>query len=168
MDISKEKLQILSQIKLLIMDVDGTLTDGKIYIGNEGEMMKAFNAKDGYIISRCKDYDIFTAIITGRISEIVSLRAKVLKVTDVFQGVTNKPVILNKIADKHDLTLEQIAYIGDDLNDLECMKLCGFSACPHDASKEICDYVDYVCTKDGGNGAVREFLDLMISKKLVE
>lgn len=165
MNLSTKQQHTLSNIKLLVMDVDGTLTDGKIYVGNEGEIGKAFNVKDGYMLAKCRDYDIYTAIITGRISEIVSLRAKVLKITDVFQGITNKSIILNKIVQKHDLALDQVAYVGDDLNDLDCMKICGFSACPKDAAEEVISSVDYVCSKNGGDGAVRELIDLIIKAR---
>ena len=148
------------KIKMLVMDVDGTLTDGKIYIGADGEVMKAFNVKDGYAISHLKEHGIIPVIITGRESEIVKYRAKELGVTELYQGVKDKLSVLKEVAEKYSISLEEIAYIGDDLNDLECMKYCGYSGCPHDAILIIKQIVSYVCNFNGGYGAVREFIEI--------
>lgn len=152
------------KIKMLVMDVDGTLTDGKIYIGSHGEMMKAFNVKDGYGIVQLKEAKILPVIITGRESEIVMQRAKELKITELYQGVENKLECLKQVADKYQISSQEIAYIGDDLNDLECMEYCGLTACPRDAMEEIKQKVDYVCDVDGGKGAVRMFIKKCILK----
>lgn len=152
------------KIKMLVMDVDGTLTDGKIYIGSQGEMMKAFNVKDGYGIVQLKDAKILPVIITGRKSEIVMQRAKELKITELYQGVENKLECLKQVADKYQINSQEIAYIGDDLNDLECMEYCGLTACPRDAMEKIKQKVDYVCEEDGGKGAVRAFIENCIMK----
>lgn len=152
------------KIKMLVMDVDGTLTDGKIYIGSQGEMMKAFNVKDGYGIVQLKDAKILPVIITGRKSEIVMQRAKELKITELYQGIENKLECLKQVADKYKINSQEIAYIGDDLNDLECMEYCGLTACPRDAMEEIKQKVDYVCEEDGGKGAVRAFIENYILK----
>ena len=149
------------KIKMLVMDVDGTLTDGKIYFGNEGEVMKAFNVKDGYAIARLGDYDIISCIITGRVSEIVAKRAEDLKVTELHQGVKDKLPLLRKVASKFGLDLSQVAYIGDDLNDLECIEACGLSACPADAVEKIKIAAQYVCKAKAGDGAVREFIEYL-------
>ena len=109
------------KIKMLVMDVDGTLTDGKIYIGNQGEVMKAFNVKDGYGIAHLKDAEILPVIITGRKSSIVEQRAKELNIVELYQSVENKLECLKQIATQYQVLPEEIAYIGDDLNDLECM-----------------------------------------------
>ena len=140
------------KIKMLVMDVDGTLTDGKIYIGNQGEVMKAFNVKDGYGIAHLKDAEILPVIITGRKSSIVEL----------YQSVENKLECLKQIATQYQVLPEEIAYIGDDLNDLECMRYCGIAACPKDAICEVKNYVDYICKFQGGQGAVREFIKFLI------
>ena len=144
------------------MDVDGTLTDGKIYYGNDGEMFKAFNVRDGYRLIKCEEYGIVTAIITGKTSKIVDGRAKELKIKEVYQGIHNKIEILNMLVKKYELTFDEVAYIGDDVNDIDCMNICGFSACPADAMEEVKSVVDYVCKNNGGNGAVRELIDLIV------
>ena len=155
-------------IKMLVMDVDGTLTDGKIYMSANGELMKAFNIKDGYAIARLRDYGIEPVIITVRSSEIVQQRCAELKITELHQGVDNKSYKLREICKRRHMTLSQVAYIGDDLNDLSCMKICGFSACPADAMKQVKDCVSYVCETKGGDGAVREFIDYLLSNQTLE
>ena len=151
-------------MKLLVMDVDGTLTDGRIYIGVDGEVMKAFDVRDGYaIVHILPEYGIIPVIITGRESEIVECRAKELKITELYQGVTDKLGKLKEVAEKYSVPVEEIAYIGDDLNDLECIRYCGFSGCPADAADEVRKAVDYVCRRDGGRGVVREFAEVLIA-----
>ena len=145
------------------MDVDGTLTDGKIYMSANGELMKAFNIKDGYAIARLRDYGIEPVIITGRSSEIVKQRCVELQIKELHQGIENKGYKLREVCEKQHVELSQVAYIGDDLNDLSCMKICGYSACPSDAMKQVKDSVSYVCRAKGGDGAVREFIDHIIS-----
>ena len=149
-------------IKLLVMDVDGTLTDGHIYIGAQGEVMKAFNVRDGYAIAHIlSQLWITPVIITGRSSAIVEQRAKELKITELYQGVTDKLAKLKEVASKFNASADEVAYIGDDLNDLDCIKYCGMTACPADAIPEVLDAVDYTCKHDGGRGAVREFIDCL-------
>lgn len=152
------------KIKMLVMDVDGTLTDGKIYMGNDGEVFKAFDVKDGYAIAHLYEVGIIPVIITGRKSKIVEQRAKELNIEEVHQGVDNKVEKLEEIANKYGLSLEEVAYIGDDLNDLDCMEICGLNGCPSDAVEEVAKVVDYVCKKSGGNGAVKEFIDYLLMK----
>lgn len=147
-------------IKLFVMDVDGTLTDGHIYVGNNGEVMKAFNVKDGYaIVKIMPEHGIIPVIITGKTSEIVKNRAAELRIAEVHQNISDKLPLLKAIAEKYDVTAEEVAYIGDDVNDLECMQWCGLSACPADAVQEVLEQADYVCKAQGGRGAVREFID---------
>lgn len=154
------------KIKMLIMDVDGTLTDGRIYIGVKGEMMKAFDVKDGYAIAQIlPEKNIIPVIITGRMSDIVVERAKELKITELYQGVSDKLKQLQVLKEKYKISQEEIAYIGDDINDLECIKYCGITGCPSDSIEIIKKQVDYVCNSDGGRGAVREFIEWIISKE---
>lgn len=136
---------MIENIKMLVMDVDGTLTDGKIYYGNDGELFKAFDVRDGYRLVKCGEYGIITAIITGKTSKIVEGRARDLKIKEVHQGVSNKIEVLKTLIEKYNLDKSQVAYIGDDVNDIECMQYCGFSACPADAIDEVKNTVDYVC-----------------------
>ena len=148
------------KIKLLVMDVDGTLTDGKIYMGENGEVMKAFNVKDGYAIAHMlPEMGIIPVIITGRKSKIVENRAKELGITELYQRVGNKLAQLKIVAEKYNATPEEIAYIGDDLNDLACIEYCGLTACPADAVEKVKKTVNLVCNKKAGEGAVRDFIE---------
>lgn len=149
-------------IKLLVMDVDGTLTDGRIYISAQGEVMKAFDVRDGYAIVQILPHlGITPVIITGRSSAIVAQRAKELKITELYQGVADKLTKLKDVAAKFGITAHEVAYIGDDLNDLDCIRHCGCTACPVDAAPEVLEAVDYICKHDGGRGAVREFIGFL-------
>lgn len=157
------------KIKYLVMDIDGTLTDGKIYMGNNGEMFKAFDIKDGYGISLIlPKHNITPIVITARKSDIVSNRCKELGVEHCYQGCRNKKEFLIKLMDKFGEKpikgkYMNTAYIGDDLIDKPCMEICGYTACPADAVKDIKNHVDYICSQNGGNGAVREFIEQLIS-----
>ncbi len=152
-------------IKLLVMDVDGTLTDGHIYIGANGEVMKAFDVKDGYAIYHMLPaHGIVPVIITGRSSEIVSARARELKISELYQGISDKLSKLKEVAAKYGANPDEIAYIGDDLNDLDCIGYCGCTACPADAVDEVLQAAKYVCKHNGGKGAVREFVEQLVMK----
>lgn len=152
----------LSKIKMLVMDVDGTLTDGKIYVGENGEVFKAFNVRDGYRLINIEKYNIVPVIITGRKSEILARRAAELNIEEVHQGVDDKLQVLDEIINRYQLIYDNVAYIGDDVNDIDCMNVCYLKACPADAIDEVIGVVDYVCKSDGGNGAVRELIDLIV------
>lgn len=152
----------MKNIKYLIMDVDGTLTDGKIYISNDGELMKAFNVKDGYGIHDIAiPTGIIPVIITSRISDIVDKRCKELSIEKVYQGISNKVEKLKTISNN----FSELAYIGDDINDLSCMQLIkeagGIVGCPADAVQEVLDIADFISKKNGGCGAVREFIEFL-------
>lgn len=150
-------------IKYLVMDVDGTLTDGKIYLGNDGEVMKAFSIKDG-----CGIHDILIpsgitpVIITGRKSKILENRCKELGISNLHQGIRNKIEKLLTIT----TDLSAVAYIGDDINDLSCMEPIkeagGLVGCPADAVQKVKDLADYISEKNGGDGAVREFVEWLV------
>lgn len=150
-------------IRVLFMDVDGTMTDGKIYMSAQGELMKAFNVKDGYAIARLNGHAILPVIITGRESTIVTNRAKELGIAEVHQGVSDKVAVMKDVCARHVFSLSQAAYIGDDLNDLDAIHACGLSAAPADATSAVLTAVDYKCKSSGGNGAIREFIDYIIS-----
>lgn len=149
-------------IKLFVMDVDGTLTNGAICISGSGELFKSFNVKDGFALSNIINVGCSTCIITSRQSEIVSMRSKELKISYVFQGVSSKADTLKTLIETLGISENEVAYIGDDLNDIECIKLVGYSSCPRDAYSEIKPLVNYVCSSDGGKGAVREFVDYLV------
>ncbi len=152
------------KIKMLAMDVDGTLTDGRIYIGADGEMMKAFDVRDGYGIQHIlPQYGIIPVIITGRKSRIVECRCAELDITELYQGVGDKLGKLKELASKYELLPGEIAYIGDDVNDISCMEYAGFSACPADALEAVLPCANYVCSASGGRGAVRELVEHILS-----
>ena len=151
-------------IKLVLLDVDGTLTDGGIYRGNNGEELKRFNVKDGYAIVNTQKLGIEFGIITGRKSELVEIRSNELKIKYLYQGISEKTVILEEIMQKTGLKKEEIAYMGDDLNDILIMKQSGLTGAPKDAADEVIQIVDFVSGKNGGSGAVREFVEYILKK----
>lgn len=153
----------MKKIRALVMDVDGTLTNGQINIGQNGEMFKSFYCRDGLGILRAAKAGVMPVILTSRNSNIVEERAKELGIIHILQGAgESKRDILEEFMKKISLGYDEIAYIGDDLNDLECMRLCRIKACPKDAVKGIKKISDYICKKKGGHGAVREFIDLLL------
>jgi len=151
-------------IKLLAMDVDGTLTDGKIYISGSGELFKAFNVKDGYAINMLKEKGVKTAIVTARNSNITYNRALELGIDYVRQNVKLKLQCISDLASELNIGLKAVAFIGDDVPDLECIKSCGCSGCPADAADIIKENAKYVCKLNGGCGAVREFVEYVLRR----
>ena len=150
-------------IKLLVMDVDGTLTDGKINMGPDGEVFKAFDIKDGYAINEMLPaHGIVPAIITGRTSRIVENRARELHITELYQGKHEKLDTLKQLMAKHGCSRENVAYIGDDILDIECMRECGVVGCPADSCRQVKEIAHYVCNRNGGDGAVREFIEFLL------
>jgi YrbI family 3-deoxy-D-manno-octulosonate 8-phosphate phosphatase len=156
------KLKIHNKIKLFAIDVDGVLTDGGMYYSRDGEIMKKFNTRDGKGIELLHKNGIIPAIITQEDSEIVKIRAVKLKVKDVYCGVTDKLKTLNTIKINYDVSYDEIAYIGDDLNDLAALKKAGLSFAPSDAIDEVKNAVDYIVKQKGGEGAVREAIELIL------
>lgn len=149
-----------AHIQYFVMDVDGTLTDGKIYIGGNGELMKAFAIKDGLGIHEILPLlGITPVIITGRQSVILENRCKEIGVTELYQGIHDKLSCLRNIC----YDLSKVLYIGDDLNDLSTMIAVknekGLVSCPADAVDEVREIADFICTRNGGDGAVRECID---------
>ncbi len=152
-------------IELIILDVDGTLTDGSIIYSNNGDELKNFDVKDGLAVaSWTKKLGKKAAIITGRKSLLVERRAKELGITHLYQGYDNKDEILQKILKEENLTWEQTAAIGDDLNDYKMLKKVGLSFAVGDAVDDIKSMVNIVCKKNGGNGAVREMIEYIIQE----
>lgn len=150
-------------IKLLVMDVDGTLTDGKINMGPDGEVFKAFDIKDGYAINEMLPaHGIVPAIITGRTSRIVENRARELHIIELYQGKHDKLDTLKQLMAKHGCSRENVAYIGDDILDIECMRECGVVGCPADSCRQVKEIAHYVCNRNGGDGAVREFIEFLL------
>jgi len=153
----------LKKIKLVITDVDGVLTDGGLYYTKEGLVMKKFNVKDGMGTRRLKEYGFACGIISSDGSDIIKARNKRLKMDFLITDTWNKLEKLKEICEEKNLKLENVAYLGDDINDFEIINGVGFSAAPSDAVDSILNSVDYVCKLKGGEGVFREFAELIIS-----
>jgi 3-deoxy-D-manno-octulosonate 8-phosphate phosphatase (KDO 8-P phosphatase) len=147
------------------MDVDGVLSDGRIIYDDRGHELKSFHAHDGYGMRRAISLGMLLAIITGRSSPAVARRAKELGVTELHQGVKDKAVVYRKLKRRYGITDAEICYIGDDAPDLPGLNAAGVSAAPADAPAEIRNHVDFVTTRAGGRGAVRELLDAILKAK---
>ncbi|UCG79544.1 MAG: HAD-IIIA family hydrolase [Nitrospirota bacterium] len=153
------------KIKLLIVDVDGVMTDGSIILDNNGIEYKRFNVRDGHGIKLLQRYGIDTAIITGRISKVVDIRAKELGIKHVYQRCLNKVVPYDDLKKKLSLNDNEIAYIGDDVVDIPLFNRVGLSVAVADAHKDVIKYVDMVTKEAGGKGAVRSTCDYILSKQ---
>jgi len=149
-------------IKLIVLDVDGVLTDGKIIYDSNGREYKSFNVKDGYGIKKAIERGIEVAVISGRRSVAVEKRCKELGVGWIFQSVEDKLSVLEKLLEELDLQLEEVAAMGDDVPDIEVLKRVGFSGAPADAVKEVKNIVNFISSRKGGEGAVREFIDYIL------
>lgn len=149
-------------IKLFICDIDGVFSDGRIYLGNNGEELKAFHTKDGYGIKALIASGVDVAVITGRRSSIVENRMKSLNVMHIIQGEENKLPALKKLANEFNICPSEIAYIGDDMPDFECLNYAGLSIAVNDAHPHILQCANYITYTRGGFGAVREICDLIM------
>ena len=147
---------------MLAMDVDGVLTDGGMYYSEMGDELKKFNTRDGMGIKMLQLAGIVTAFITKEKTAIVERRGRKLAVPEVHQAADDKLPVLTRVIEKYGLNLKEVAYIGDDVNDLQTLKAVGFSAAPADAMPSVLQVVHYVCKKRGGEGAVREVADLIL------
>lgn len=159
---NKEIREIAKNIKLLILDVDGVLTDGSIILDNEGNEFKMFHVRDGHGVKMLTRAGIRVAIITGRSSDVVLRRAKEIGVTDVYQGIFKKSVVYEELLKKYNLKDEEIAFMGDDIVDIELLRRAGLPAVPADADEETKGFAEFISTKEGGRGAVREFIDFIL------
>lgn len=154
------------KIELLITDNDGVLTDAGVYYGVNGEELKRFSIRDGMGVERLRKLaQVETGIMTGERSPSVAKRAEKLKISELHLGIKDKISKLNEVMERLQLSLEQIAYIGDDVNDLEVMKQVGLTATPNDGMSMVKEVADYICENKGGNGAFREFAELIIECK---
>lgn len=149
-------------IKLVAFDVDGVLTDGSITYDENGVEYKTFNAKDGHGIVRLNNAGIVTAIITARNNGTVYHRAQNLKIKELHQGQTNKLQKLDELIEKYGLSYEEVAYMGDDIPDICVLEKVKLAGCPADAVDEVKDVANWVSSKDGGRGAVREFCEYIV------
>ena len=151
------------KIKLVGTDIDGVWTDSKIYVTPEGEWMKAFSTYDGMATAMLKEKGIIVAILTGENSDVVIARAEKLQIDEVYVDEHEKLKRLTYLIKKYDITMDEVAYIGDDVNDLEVLKAVGFSALAGNSPIQNQFTPDYVTTRHGGNGAFREFVDIILN-----
>lgn len=157
----------LAKCKLLVMDVDGTLTDGSLYYGENGEELKRFCVRDGMGIVLLHKAGIKTAFLTSENSKIVLARGQKLGIDEIILGSHNKIKDFNTLLKKLNVNQDEVVFIGDDLNDKHVMELAFCSVCPHDAIPQIRNIADYVCSASGGNGAVREICELILIVKKI-
>ena len=159
---SMKKIRKPKNIKILLTDVDGVLTDGGMYYNSKGDFMKKFHARDGMGVTLLRKKGIPTIIVTKEKTDIVRKWASKMKIAKIFDGIQNKEKIVDEICKKYKVTASQIGYIGDDVNDIELLKKVGFSATPKNGITKVQKIVDYICKKNGGEGAFREIADLLI------
>ena len=152
-----------SQIRLLVLDVDGVLTRGEVIYSSSGEELKAFNIHDGLGLVRALDHGIVTAIITGRNSPMVARRAKELRIAHVVQGARDKLQELTALCQQYGASFQDVAYMGDDLPDLCVLEKVGLACCPADAVDEVKAVCHMIAQRKGGEGAVRELCDLLVA-----
>ncbi len=157
-----ELIKRARKIKLIMMDVDGVLTDGRIIFSSRGEELKCFNAQDGCGMVLAHRAGLKTAFITGRNSLILKRRAKEHSVNEIFQDVSDKIEVFHKLLKKYKLNPEEIAFLGDDLVDIKVMKRSGLAVAVADAVLEVKKIAHYVTRRNGGKGAIREVIDLII------
>lgn len=167
--INKETTEKARKIKLLLSDCDGVLTDGGVYYSANGEVMKKFSLRDGMGSERLlKLVHVETGIITKETSDIVLRRAEKLSIKEYHPGTTDKLARLQEILKRKKLTSTEVAYIGDDVNDIDILKNVGLSACPADAFQPVAEIADIVLEKKGGEGAFREFAEIIINAQLIK
>ena len=150
------------KIKVVLTDVDGVLTDGGMYYTKDGDMMKKFHARDGMGISLLRKNKISTIIVTKESTLMVKEWAKKMNVFKLYDGIQRKEEIIELVCSEFNVTSQELAYIGDDVNDVGLLSKVGFSAVPNDAISSNKKIVDYVCKTDGGKGALREIADLIL------
>jgi YrbI family 3-deoxy-D-manno-octulosonate 8-phosphate phosphatase len=152
----------LKNIRLFATDVDGVLTDAGMYYSESGDELKKFNTRDGMGIKLLQRAGLITALVTQEQTKLVTRRGEKLAIPEVHQGVMDKLSVLRAMAARHGVTLAEVAYIGDDINDLQALKAVGFSASPADGLPAIRRVVTYVCRAKGGEGAVREVAEMIL------
>ncbi len=158
----KPSVEKLRKIRLFATDVDGVLTDGGMYYSDSGQQMKKFNVWDGMGLALMRRAGLIIGIITTEQTKLVAQRAKKLQITEVHQGIWDKLGVLQEMGTRFGVSLQEMAFIGDDLNDLTALHAVGFSASPANARPEIRKAVKYVCQANGGEGAVRELADMIL------
>jgi YrbI family 3-deoxy-D-manno-octulosonate 8-phosphate phosphatase len=163
--IVKSPRKVFKELKLFAMDVDGVLTDAGMYYGESGEELKKFNTRDGMGIKLLQAEGVMIAIITMEHTKIVARRAKKLGITEVFQGAKDKVAVLTHLSEKFNIPFEQMAYMGDDVNDVAALQTVGYAAAPADCVDQVRQVVHYICQKNGGEGVVREVIDMILAAR---
>lgn len=161
-DINQPLLQQFGQIELLVLDVDGVFSDGRVYLGNDGEELKAFHTRDGFGLKALINAGFQVAVITGRQSQIVERRMQHLGVQHIFQGQNDKSAAFQQLLTTLSLDLPQVAYVGDDVPDLALIQQAGLGIAVHDAHPAVQQGAQYITRCQGGFGAVREVCDLLL------
>ena len=161
----KYKNPDLTKIECLLMDMDGCLTNGQIIYTSSGEDIKVFHTHDGFGITRGKKFGLKFAVISGMSSEVNKRRVERLKIDDIYENIDDKLIPFRELQKKYNLTADNFAYIGDDDFDIPLLEEVGFSCCPANAMDEVKKHVNYVRKKNGGEGAIREVIDLFLKAK---
>ena len=161
----KELYKKFKKIKLVLTDVDGVLTDGGMYYTTQGDIMKKFHTRDGMGVTLLRKYNIPTILITKEKTKMVKQWAAKMKVEKLYDGIIKKNMILDKVCKTFNLKSDEIAYIGDDVNDVPLLKAVCLAVTPNDGTKEAKSVSHYICNLKGGEGAFREFADLIISTR---
>jgi 3-deoxy-D-manno-octulosonate 8-phosphate phosphatase (KDO 8-P phosphatase) len=156
---AKSYKQIMNDITTFVFDVDGVLTDGSVFVSNEGEMLRTMNIRDGYALKSAIDCGYNVCIISGGSNEGVRIRLRNLGITDIHLGSPDKVVTFDEYTDIYNIKPEQVLYMGDDIPDYHVMKLVGLPTCPQDACPEIKAISKYISHKNGGKGAVRDVIE---------
>jgi 3-deoxy-D-manno-octulosonate 8-phosphate phosphatase (KDO 8-P phosphatase) len=157
---------LLKRIRLFATDVDGVLTDAGMYYSESGDEWKKFNTRDGMGIKLLQKAGLITAIVTQERTRLVARRAEKLAIPELHQGVMDKLSVIRDMATRHGISLRQVAYIGDDVNDMEALKAVGLSAAPADGLPQVLKIVGYVCRQKGGEGAVRELAEMILRSRI--
>jgi 3-deoxy-D-manno-octulosonate 8-phosphate phosphatase (KDO 8-P phosphatase) len=158
----KPARSLLREIRLFATDVDGVLTDAGMYYSESGDEWKKFNTRDGMGIKLLQKAGLITAIVTQERTRLVARRAEKLAIPELHQGVMDKLTVIREMTVRHGISLKQVMYIGDDVNDIEALRAVGFSAAPADGLPQVLQVVDYVCRQKGGEGAVRELAEMIL------
>ena len=156
---------LFKKIKIVLTDVDGVLTDGGMYYSSDGDIMKKFHARDGMGVTLLRKHNIPTILITKEKTKMVKQWAAKMKVEKLYDGIIKKNMILDKVCKTFNLKSDEIAYIGDDVNDVPLLKVVCLAVTPNDGTKEAKSVSHYICKLKGGEGAFREFADLIISTR---
>ena len=163
--IVKSPRKVFKELKLFATDVDGVLTDAGMYYGESGEELKKFHTRDGMGIKLLQAEGVMIAIITMEQTKIVARRAKKLGISEVFQGAKDKVSVLTHLSEKFNIPFEQMAYMGDDVNDVAALQTVGYAAAPADCVDQVRQVVHYICQKNGGEGVVREVIDMILAAR---